>query len=90
MQSATPANTEDGNFVENRSDEMRLAMGDHVRSLCALLEVSDPESTVSITISVDGLGITYNDKTSAGRHVTRSVQHRGPVMFRPLDSESAN
>lgn len=90
MPSGTPANTEDGDFVENGGDEVRLAMGDHVRSLCALLEVPVPESTISATISVDGLEITYNDTTSTGRHVIRTVQHRGPVLFRPLDSEFAN
>lgn len=81
-----PAASTDPDVGEPR-DTIRLAMGDLARSLCSLLDVSVPENVISIHLSADGLKIEYSDTLPpSGRYVVRTVQHRGPVQFRPLDS----
>ena len=66
------------------NEEFQMALGDHVRKLCALVDISDPESMISLHISVEGLEIEHADRETKNAHITRTVKRHGHVKFRPL------
>ena len=63
-------------------DEFRLALGDHVFSLCDLLEITDPTRTIRLEISVKGLEIEHAGIDEDGIYRAHTIRRPGPVQYR--------
>lgn len=69
-------------IISTPEEEIRRTVGDHVTALCALLAVPDPTKTIRVSIAADGIAIEYSDVLPSSERITRTVHHRGPIIFR--------